>query len=223
MVYSPSKVVACVKVGGKILREDGSTVTLPFGSEYSVLVKNLNTTRIKVKVSIDGTEATENVWLVVEPNSDLELERFIRNGNLSAGNRFKFIERTESIEQHRGIKADDGLIRIEYQVEKRTVVDAESLSESDNVGFNSFMETSAQSDKGITVAGSESNQRFSWTSGFETGPSEVIVLQLRGEVGGKKAVKAVTVDVKPKCVTCGRVNKATSKFCANCGTALSII
>src|SRR5271157_5055117 len=122
MVYSPNKVVACVKVDGKVLREEGNTVTLPFGSEYSVLIKNLNATRIKVKVSIDGTEATESVWLVVDANSSMELERFIRNGNLSAGNRFKFIERTEAIEEHRGIKADDGLIRIEYQVEKNPPV-----------------------------------------------------------------------------------------------------
>jgi zinc-ribbon domain len=290
MVYSPSKVVACVKCDGKILREDGQTVTLPFGSEYSVLIKNLNSVRIKFKVSVDGTDATENVWLVVDPNSSFDLERYIRNGNLESGNRFKFIERTESVEQHRGIKADDGLIRIEYQVEKkREVVDeiihhrrrhiydddyptwprpwrfggddimrassatkgspirAMGMKTSGPMGASAssapsdWVETSAlgedlgdqilgascgpvpTSDKGITVPGSESSQSFRWTSGFETGSSEVIVLQLRGKVGGKKAVKAVTVDVKPKCTTCGRTNKATSKFCANCGTALEII
>src|SRR5271170_1075953 len=118
MVYSPNKVVACVKVDGKILREDKNVVTLPFGSEYSVFVKNLNPTRIKVKVSVDGTDATEGTWLVVDPNSDLDLERFIRAGNMDSGNRFKSIERTAEVEAHRGIKADDGLIRIEYQVEK---------------------------------------------------------------------------------------------------------
>lgn len=278
MVYSPNKVVACVKVDGKVLREDGNTVTLPFGSEYSVLVKNLNSTRIKVRVSIDGTDATENVWLVVQPNSDMELERFIRNGNLNSGNRLKFIERTEAIEQHRGIKADDGLIRIEYQVEKTppvvekiyreyiddyrpwhpcfprrpvtfggddlmrsfapssasrtkggirgqsmgTSVKSMGFMESDSESLD-MQETSAQSDKGITVPGSESNQSFTWTSSFETGPSEVIILQLRGKVGNKKAVKAVLVSHKPKCVTCGRVNKANSKFCSQCGTTLQII
>src|SRR5271154_3229950 len=118
MVYSPNKVVACVKVDGKILREDKNVVTLPFGSEYSIFVKNLNAGRIKVKVSVDGTDATEGTWLVVDPNSDLDLERFIRAGNMDKGNRFKFIERSGEVEAHRGIKADDGLIRIEYQVEK---------------------------------------------------------------------------------------------------------
>src|SRR5271168_4407308 len=127
MVYSPNKVVVCVKVDGKILREDKNVVTLPFGSEYNIFIKNLNATRIKVKVTVDGTDATEGTWLVVDPNADLDLERFIRAGNMDKGNRFKFIERTAEIEEHRGIKADDGLIRIEYQVEKPApiVIDVE--------------------------------------------------------------------------------------------------
>src|SRR5271156_5736122 len=247
MVYSPNKVVACVKVDGKILREDKNVVTLPFGSEYSVFVKNLNPTRIKVKVSIDGTDATEGTWLVVDPNSDLDLERFIRAGNMDKGNRFKFVERTAEIEEHRGIKADDGLIRIEYQVEKPKpiIVDIEehhhyhdhwdrpwhpwdrpwrysgtlgttkssgpiharSLHprasagkrlEKSAVPMSVFTPDSLSltNDTGITVPGSESNQKFRWTSDFETGASEVIVIQLRGAIAGKLATKAVTVETK---------------------------
>ena len=82
MMYH-QKLVACVKVDGKILRESGDSVSIPFGSEYSILLKNLNTVRVQVKVSIDGTEATEGTWLVIQPNSSVELERFIRNGNMN--------------------------------------------------------------------------------------------------------------------------------------------
>lgn len=281
MVYSPNKVVACIKVDGKILREDGNAVTLPFGSEYSVFIKNLNPRRIKVKVTVDGTDATEGTWLVVEPNSNVDLERFIHAGNMDRGNRFKFIERTAGIEEHRGIKADDGLIRVEYQVEnpKPLVIDVEEhhhyhehydwpprpwrysgtlggRTKSSGMGplrsamrpsaasakgarslrSNSVMPASATNDsfsvdsldvsfneQGITVPGSESNQKFQWTAGFETGLSEVIVLQLRGCIAGKEVVKAVTVETKLKCVTCGKVEKSTQKFCGQCGTALEII
>src|SRR5271163_2123522 len=275
MVYSPNKVVACVKVNGKILREDKNVVTLPFGSEYSVFVKNLNATRIKIKVSVDGTDATEGTWLVVDPNSNLDLERFIRAGNMDKGNRFKFIERSAEVEAHRGIKADDGLIRIEYQVEKPKpiVIDVEEHyhhhdhwerpwydrphrfggeflkssgpqharklrpSAASSKGLTrSFVDTSATfdsdsieseslslNDTGITVPGSESNQKFRWTSDFETGPSEVIVLQLRGALAGKPVVKAVAVDTKLTCVTCGKTSKSSEKFCGQCGTALQII
>ena len=297
MVYSPNKVVACLKVDGKILREDKGVVTLPFGSEYSIFVKNLNPTRIKVRISVDGTDATEGCWLVVDPNSTLDLERFIKSGDMNRGNRFKFIERTKAVEEGpRGIKADDGLIRIESQVEivrpKPVIVEehhhhhhhdhydypwrsrpwtlggltkssapssplrARSLKSTEDVGFYSYefpvdaesdslseslSETSATldsapvgaaaamfqqpkvSDVGITVAGSESNQSFRWTAGFETGASEVIVLQLRGKIAEKPVVKAVTVETKISCTTCGKSHKSTEKFCGQCGTALHIL
>src|SRR5271157_5369227 len=283
MVYSPNKVVACLKVDGKILREDKNVVTLPFGSEYNIFIKNLNATRIKVKVTVDGTDATEGTWLVVDPNSDLDLERFIRAGNMDKGNRFKFIERTAEVETHRGIKADDGLIRIEYQVEKPkpVIIDVEEhhhhhdhwerpwydrpfrysgtlgssgrsdfkKSSQSTIGARSLRPSAASATKGpmrsfdaidtsavesdsmtldcneqgITVPGSESNQQFRWTEGFETGPSEVIVIQLRGSLAGKPVVKAVAVDTKLTCVTCGKTQKSTEKFCGQCGTALQII
>lgn len=105
------KVVAAIKVNGKVLREIGDTVTLPFGCEYSVLLKNLNSVRTQVNVSVDGDMAAER--LVIGPNSSLELERYIRNGNLQSGNKFKFIERNAAVEGHRGIGADDGLVRVE--------------------------------------------------------------------------------------------------------------
>lgn len=117
-MYS-NKLVACLKVAGKILREDKDFVTLPFGSEYSILVKNLNSVRVKVKIDIDGEDATG--WIIIGPNQSTEIERFVK-GNLDTGNRFKFIERTAAIENHRGIKSDDGLIRVEYAFEKTPVV-----------------------------------------------------------------------------------------------------
>jgi hypothetical protein len=107
------KVVAAIKVKGRILREDGESVILPFGAEYSVLVKNLNSVRIQIKVAVDGKDATEGTRLIVAPNSSLELERFIKDGNLASGNRFKFIRRTKEIDDYRGIGADDGLVRVE--------------------------------------------------------------------------------------------------------------
>ncbi len=119
MMYQ-NKFVASLKVGGKILRENSGVVSLPFGSEYDILLKNLNSRRAMAKVTIDGQEATDG-RLILEPNSSLELERFIRDGNLKSGNRFKFIERTSQIEDHRGIKEDDGLVRIEFWAEKEVI------------------------------------------------------------------------------------------------------
>lgn len=120
MMYQ-NKLVACLKVNGRILREDHGVVLVPFGSEYSIQVKNLNSVRAKVKIGVDGEDATGGTWLVIEPNSSTELERFIRNGNWQSGNRFKFIERSGDVEAHRGIKAEDGIVRVEYATERRVV------------------------------------------------------------------------------------------------------
>lgn len=116
-MYSNRFVVA-VKVNSQILRENGETVALPFGSEYSIFLKNLNTLRSQVKVSVNGQDATEGTSLIVDGNSSLDLERFIRGGNMTGGNKFKFIERSEAVESHRGIQADDGLVRVEFQFER---------------------------------------------------------------------------------------------------------
>ena len=74
-MYS-EKLIACIKVNGQILRESGETVTLPFNSEYSIYLKNLDSVRIQASISVDGQDATEGTRLIINPNSSLELERF---------------------------------------------------------------------------------------------------------------------------------------------------
>ena len=115
MMYN-NKLVASLKANGKILREFKDTVYIPFGSEYSFLIKNLHTTRALINIFIDGDNVVPG-GLVLDAGREIDLERYIKNDNLLEGNRFKFIERTEGIEQHRGVKLEDGLVRIELQFE----------------------------------------------------------------------------------------------------------
>jgi tRNA(Ile2) C34 agmatinyltransferase TiaS len=69
-----------------------------------------------------------------------------------------------------------------------------------------------------------SSQKFVTISDFATEMEEhVMVLRLAGDIGQNPVTKPVTVKQKPKCVTCGRTNKATSKFCVDCGTSLQIV
>jgi hypothetical protein len=254
------KLVASIKSKGKVLREFKDTVYIPFASEYSILIKNLNTVRALVNVFIDGENAVPG-GLVINPGQSIDLERWIKNGNLTEGNKFKFIERTQAIEDGpRGIKLEDGLLRIEYQFEiPRPVINIPQWNSSaiygstftrgisgsasdvawpagsvtcsaalNNVSMDSFsVSASAASFKnetGITVPGSKSTQTFAETT---IGTLEIekhnIVLKLVGDLGDNKPVeKPVTVKHKPKCVTCGKQNKAHAKFCTECGTALEI-
>lgn len=267
------KMAVAIKTKGRVLREFKDTVLLPFSSEYSILLKNLNTVRALVNVFIDGENVVPG-GLVLNAGQEIDLERSIKNGNLSEGNRFKFIERTGAVEQHRGVKLEDGIVRVEYQYEmvwKPTYLTNNNLigvaygnsSKSYNVGgvlrtadfskgealkahatsavnqycaANNIRSFSAEvhdgaatmdsfvNDAGITVPGSHSSQKFQTTTGF---PTEVekhtIVLKLLGETANNKPVqKPVTVKHKPECKTCGKLNKATAKFCSECGTALQV-
>lgn len=251
MMYA-DKIAVAVKVNGKVLREVGDTVSLPFGTEYSILIKNLNSVKAQVAVSIDGEDVAGK--LVLPPNSSLELERYIRDGNLESGNRFKFIERTQAVEDHRGARVDDGLIRVEGWREKvqpyipvpipryydnwrpapprpwRRPWDYMRFSGSMQAKSarprpDSFMvQSSTTSDTGITVPGSKSNQKFVNVSGFQLEPqSTIVVLKLRGEVVGVPFTKPVTVKTKVSCTTCGKVSKSGVQFCSTCGTALQLI
>lgn len=115
-MYKDNFVIA-VKADGKILREQKDVVVLPFGSEYALRLKNLSWVRAIINVFLDGENATPD-GLVINAQQTVDLERFIRNGNLEQGNRFKFIERTAAVEEGRGVKAEDGLIRVEVKFEK---------------------------------------------------------------------------------------------------------
>jgi hypothetical protein len=112
-----SKFAAAIKVNGKVLREFKDQVYVPFASEYSVLLKNLNTRRAIVNVYIDGENQTPG-GLVIDAGRECNLERSIKNNNLNEGNKFKFIERTSNIENHRGIGVEDGIVRIEFEFEQ---------------------------------------------------------------------------------------------------------
>ena len=263
-----NKMVASIKANGRILREHKDTVYIPFGAEYSILLKNLNTVRAVVHVFIDGESMLPD-GLVLNAGQEVDLERSIKNGNLNEGNRFKFIERTGKVEQHRGVKLEDGLIRIEYQFEiPRPVISIPDNFWKNNIrggtgdyyspthdvwcstdisgatgasySTNSILRGQSlgtvtasgatmdsyvpKNETGITVPGSKSEQKFTTTYMNALDPQKYsIVLKILGETPDNQPVtKPVTVKQKPKCVTCGKLNKATAKFCSECGTALEI-
>lgn len=115
-----SKMTVAIKVAGKILREHGDEVYLPFGSEYTLVIKNLNNRRACVRLTIDGQDVVYG-GIIVDANSSVDLERFVKAGQLDMGNRLKFIERNEKVEAARGIKVEDGLLRLEFEFEKAPI------------------------------------------------------------------------------------------------------
>lgn len=115
MTYKDAFVVE-VKCKGKILRMKDDFVYLPFGEEYSLYLKNLSPRRASVKIHIDGQDVLDYQSLILEPNSSTELEGFL--SGIVAKNKFKFIKKTKQIQEFRGDKIDDGIIRVEFAYEK---------------------------------------------------------------------------------------------------------
>lgn len=244
MMYG-QKLAAAIKVNNRVLKEFKDTVHIPFGSEYAITIKNLHTTRAVVNVYIDGDNMVPE-GLVLNAGQSIDLERSIKNNNLTEGNKFKFIERTGAVEQHRGIGIEDGLVRIEYQFElpvfntawiqasgsqiypqggimRGSKMSGLSNGTSDWIAPAGSVTCSAASystnDIGITVPGSKSTQAFQTTT---VGALDPVKHNLVFKLFGGTVPKPITVNHKPKCVTCGKQNKATAKFCTECGTALEI-
>lgn len=239
MMYN-NNLVACVKVDGKVLREKNSTVELPFGTEYSILLKNLNSKRVVVNIEIDGVDIGNGNRLVINPNQSLNLERYI-----SSEHKFKFIEKTEQISNYRGNRPDDGLIRIIYSYEKEIPIinpywwetyitcndfssgnkkllntyttnctdwTTQEVSTSINTNMVNTNNISASNIDGITVPGSKSEQNFIYIDNVEVeNEYHVIILSL---VGYKKQKEQLVQVQKPILVQ-------TKLVCPTCGKRCS--
>ena len=243
-MYS-NKLIVTLKHNGKILRERSGFVSLPFGSEYSLLIKNLNTRKVSINISIDGEDVLNRHSLLVHSNSETELKGFM-NGAV-ARNKFKFIQKTKEISNYRGDRVDDGLIRIEFAFEKRkpeVVYHRYTSNYSSNdwyrpckpcepcrYGFSSSDDTNAThamncsssfNDNGITVKGSEINQDFNYGSIDELEQNHVIIIKLRGEKNNGTFIREpIMVRTKLVCPTCGKRSRSDLKYCSTCGTFLN--
>jgi len=116
MVYQ-EKFIAVIKTEGKVLREkDDGVVYLPFSSEYEIQLKNLNSRKAQVKISIDGQDVLFGKKLLIGPNESQTLTRFVKD--LDKGHKFRFIQKTQRISDYRGDRIDDGVVKIEYVFEE---------------------------------------------------------------------------------------------------------
>jgi len=115
MTYKDQFVVE-VKADGQILRVRDGAVYLPFGCEYSILLKNLNSRKASVKVLIDSEDVLDGNCLILNPLVTHELKGFFRG--TAVKNRFRFIQKTKEIQEHRGDKVGDGMVRVEFAFEK---------------------------------------------------------------------------------------------------------
>ncbi len=231
--------IVVVKHKGRILRERDGSVSLPFGSEYSILLKNLETVNAVAEITVDGKDVLKGNGVIVAPNTSTELKGFMGKG-ITVRNKFRFIEKTDDIKNFRGDRPDDGIIRVKFRFEencepiwyisepikpdcpvkplgrfseKRSDWTSDSFAYfSSNNMLSVAEDTSSMANKdGITVRGSETNQQFHYGS---TGTLEdkeyVIVIRLMGAVQHMVPTESRSKVKKPVMVR-------TKLQCASCG------
>ena len=116
-MYS-NKLVACIKVDGKVLREKGDEVYLPFGSEYTLYFKNEHSRKVQINVTIDGQDILFGKTLLLDAYDTMDLKGFVKDKDGVDNRAFRFITKTQEISDFRGDRAEDGLVKITYQFEK---------------------------------------------------------------------------------------------------------
>jgi hypothetical protein len=254
------KFVVSLKSDGKFLRDEDGVVKLPFGSEYELYLKNLESREAVLTISIDEKDVLNGNQLVINSNSNLNLLGFMEDNSVK--NKFKFIELTKKIEDNLGYSPEDSIIRVEVWFKKlkpivqesiitttykygdpwhwaypyypnqypyyttepyRTTVTYSCSGNSSNTVSNMNINClRSLNDVGITVKGNECKQDFNsiYVDNLEE-QSHVFILRISGyRDENKKVENVLTKKDKTKCITCGKINKYSNKFCGECGTFL---
>lgn len=102
---------------GSILREKNDIISMPFGSEYSIVMRNLDSRKAVVSIEIDGENVLDYSKILINPYGETELTGFLKGS--SVNNKFKFIKKTKEIVEHRGDKVCDGIVRVEVWFESK--------------------------------------------------------------------------------------------------------
>lgn len=246
MVYK-KKFIGAIKVDGKILRENGESVSIPFKSEYSIFMKNQDHRRAMVNIEIDGQNITID-GLIVNGNGQVDLERFI-----DTNRKFKFIKKSNEIKAYLGESSADSTIIIRYSFEKvksfqeifenvtkhyhspRPIYDPHiSPFDPNRVWYASNMTPMCSVSSpdivyndSISSGSAIINDVGMTVQGSKSNQTFNTVSQFETEseeyvmkfrlIGGKK----ITVKSKKLCPTCGNKWKSKYEYCPNDGTWLN--
>ena len=236
MMYK-SQFVAAIKIDTQFLREEGETVYLPFGSEYAIYLKNLNQKqRAVLNITIDGKSISGN-GLVLGAGESSVSERPVDHNR-----KFKFIERTSAIENHRGVGLEDGLVVINYQFEEVEIFNPQTLyacstgiprsfgancsftmgGAEKGISYESSVSSSNQI--GITGMGSVSSQTYGQTRVRRLEHiTHTIIFRLLGGVNNQQVSQPVYTKTRKVCNLCGKSYSSNISYCPDDGNALQFV
>jgi hypothetical protein len=134
MMAFANQFVVSVLVNGKPQREFPSggkrAVTLPFGSEYKIRLKNQSYRKALVNVYIDGASIfSGGKQLILGGQQSIDLERFV--DDLTEGKKFKFVSQQQAANEGHfdPTSSEMGLLKVEFVPE----MEWPSLIQTNNV------------------------------------------------------------------------------------------
>lgn len=245
MTHSNNFVLAIKDQNGRVLRESDGKVYLPFHSEYSLRLKNLGHVRAACAVTIDGTDVLGGRDLIIDPHDTTDLERFVIDGRLDSGNRFKFVPVNDNRVQDPSSR-DNGFVEVKFWEEcvpycppssnfitkswppqsdpfVKYYCDAGSPTFTSDTPLRAMNMSSCcfsaqvPDMAGATVEGSHSSQQFHSIGGFNKS-AMCTILRLRLVAANESRT---VEDTRVKyCGFCGVRNAYNNKYCGNCGAKI---
>lgn len=115
-MYKSGYVVTILQ-NNQTIKEQGGKVTLPFGSEYEIRLRNKTRKRAVADAYIDGEIAAKGI--VVNANDSIDLERYVKNTGhaLLKGARFKFVPLGDSKVEDKS-EPENGVLEVRWYPEK---------------------------------------------------------------------------------------------------------
>lgn len=234
--------VVAVRVGDRFAEERGDgNFVVPFSSEYSIRIKNRNNRKAVARVYIDGEEVNKMGSFILDANGVLDLERFV--SDLAKGNKFRFVplNNTKVKDKNNG---ENGAIEVRFQLVKPVELPiiyhnytthyvndirpyfwnnvSYTVSSTPTRGSSCAPATSdcsqvfncSSSEKGATVEGSSSGQKFSYSYVGELDPKETAI---RVQLIGTNDSGVAEYFKKQHCTHCGKKFGENDKYCSGCG------
>lgn len=229
---------------GYPLKEDSGKIFMPFGSDYSIRLKNKHNEACVAKLFIDGVVTNKLGDFIIQPNSSIEIDRFV-DKSLDKGEKFKFVEISNK-EVDDPTSEENGIVRVEFRLgekitndvwadvhqyfyntyqypDNNTIKDFYASDTARNIKYttnsNSVVcgmsaNSCSKKSDGATIRGDESKQNFSY--GFVELSDEVITMEL-------KIAGVVTNNNKRDkyCSLCGTNIRSIDRYCFNCGRRIT--
>jgi hypothetical protein len=124
MAFQRNFVVSILNHENKVVREEAGdfnrVARVSFDSEYKIRIQNKTNRRAYARVEIDGMEVSPGRRFVLGPKEVVDLERFILDGDLTTGKRFKFMSLEKGAatgEIQDPTSAENGKIKVTFEPE----------------------------------------------------------------------------------------------------------